>query len=76
MKRHAGHSVVQRRGGSGFTQFAGGTFSPEDARKLRVPVEDIDAVAFLVLDQRHLFLLIKIRADERVATLDVVAQVG
>ena len=41
-----------------------------------MPVEDVDAVAFLVVEQRHLLLLVEVRADEGVAALDVVAEVG
>ena len=76
MQRHAGHRIVQRRSGGGFTQFAGGTLSPEDLRKLLVPVEDIDAVAFVIRQQREFGLPVEIRTDERVAALDIVAQVG
>src|SRR6266516_4613853 len=51
MQRHAGHCVVQWRSGGGFTQFAGGTLSPENVRKFRLPVEDVDAVAFFLVEQ-------------------------
>ena len=53
------------------------TSSPtENFGKFRLPVEDVDAVAFLVGEQREFGLLVKIRADERVAAFDVVAQIG
>ena len=48
----------------------------EDFRKFLLPIEDVDAVAFFVIELGHLLLLIKIGADERVAAFDVVAKIG
>jgi len=50
--------------------------SPEDLWKLGVPIENVNAVALLVVEQGHLLLLVEIRADEGVAAFDVVAEVG
>ncbi len=45
-------------------------------RELGRPVEDVDAQRLLVGQQRHLLPGVKIRPDERIAALDVPAQVG
>ena len=47
-----------------------------DPWELGVPVEDVDAVAFVVVEQAHLLAVLEVGADERVAALDVAAQVG
>src|SRR5439155_24443878 len=75
MQRHPRRRVIQGRSGGGFAKPVSGSLSPEDARKLLVPVEDVDAVPLLVGEQREFGLLIEIRADERIAALDVVTQV-
>ena len=48
----------------------------ENLWELGGPVEDVDAVAFFVIEQGHLLLLVEVGADEGVAAFDVVAQVG
>src|SRR5436309_1686025 len=47
-----------------------------DLRELRLPVEDVDAVAFFVLEQRALVVFVEFGADEGVAALDVAGEVG
>lgn len=47
-----------------------------DLREFLLPVEDVDAVAFLVVEQAALPPVVEVRADERVAALDVVGEVG
>src|ERR1035437_1033731 len=51
------------------------TASLENLGKLGVPVENVNAVAFFVVEQGHLLLLIEVRADEGIAALDVIAEV-
>src|ERR1039458_8668541 len=40
-----------------------------------LPVEDVDAIAVLFIEQEHLLVLVEIRSDQGIATLDVVAKV-
>src|SRR2546421_8382611 len=42
---------------------------------LGLPVEGIDAVAFFLIEETHLFVIIKIWPDKGVTTLNVVAQI-
>ena len=51
---------------------------PHDLRELGVPVEGVDAVRLLVIQQpqAHLPAFVEVRPDQRVAALDVVPQVG
>ena len=48
----------------------------EHLRELRGPIERIDPVALLVVQQAQLLPIVKFRPDERVAALDVARQVG
>ena len=44
--------------------------------ELSLPVEHIDALCFFCVQQVHLFVIVEIRSDERIAAFDVAAQIG
>jgi hypothetical protein len=48
----------------------------EDFREFRLPVKDVDTLGFFFIHEIHLFAVIEIRADERIAAFDVAAQIG
>ena len=45
-------------------------------RELGIPIENVDTVALFVVEEAHLLVFVKVRADEGVAAFDVVAEVG
>jgi len=47
-----------------------------DFRKGFLPVEDVDAVLCFLVEEGHLIVLVEVGADERVAALDIAAEVG
>ena len=44
--------------------------------KGHLPVENIDSILCVLVEEEHLFVLIEIWTDERVAALDVSAKIG
>ena len=48
----------------------------DDLGKLGIPVERVDPVALFLVDQVELLPFVEVGADERVAALDVVSEIG
>ena len=44
-------------------------------RVLGLPVESIEAVAFFLIEETHLLVIVEIRPDKGVTTLNIVAQI-
>src|ERR1035438_8742259 len=51
------------------------TASLENLGELGVPVEDVNVVAFFVVEQGHLLLLVEVWTDEGITAFDVVTEV-
>ena len=47
-----------------------------DVAKLGLPVKGIDPVHLFLIKQGHLLMVVEVRADQGIAALDVVGQIG